>query len=171
MYRVSVRGPPGPAAGVKCGKMGETYGQVTFVAGADHGDPIQFYTIEAATDRQPEWKPVLANFSLPYNPSGEYVVDVHGLAAWSAYTFRVKAANYFGYGEASQASDSCNTNQDRPGAAPMNVSGGGGKIGDLRITWSPLPAEHWNGQDIKYLVYFRKLGVSTAWEVVSSQDF
>jgi contactin 2 len=166
-YHVSVRGPPGPAAGVKCGKMGETYGQVSFVAGADHGDPIQMYTIEAQTDRQPEWKPVLANISMPYNPTGEYVVEVRGLAAWSAYTFRVKAANYFGYGEPSQSSDSCNTNQDRPGSAPQNVSGGGGKIGDLRITWSPLPAEHWNGQDIKYLVYFRKLGTQTAWEVVS----
>jgi hypothetical protein len=165
LYQVNVRGPPGPSAGIKCGKMGETYGQVTFVAGTDHGDPIINYTIEAMTDRQPRWTPVKVNFTLPYNPIGEYVTDVTGLAAWSAYTFRVLASNTFGYGEASQASDSCNTNQDKPGAPPRNVSGGGGKIGDLKITWEPLPVEHWNGEDLKYLVYFRKVGVTTAWEV------
>lgn len=158
-YRVNVRGPPGPAAGVKCGKMGETYGQVTFVSGTDHGDPILFYTIEAQTDRQPNWMPVKENFTLPYNPTGEYTTEVTGLAAWSAYTFRVIAWNSFGAGEPSQASDSCNTNQDKPGAPPMNVSGGGGKIGDLKITWSPLPVEHWNGEDLKYVVYFRKQGI------------
>lgn len=167
LYRLSVRGPPGPAAGVKCGKMGETYGTISFVSGTDHGDSILNYTIEASTDRQPEWRPIKENFSLPFNPTGEYTTEVTGLAAWSAYTFRVRAANSFGYGDASQASDTCNTNQDKPGAAPTNVTGGGGKIGDLKITWSPLPVEHWNGQDLKYLVYFRKLGVTTAWEVVS----
>lgn len=165
-YRVYVRGPPGPSAGVKCGKMGETYGQVTFVSGNDHGDAIVNFTIQAQTDRQPGWKPVKENFSLPFNPTGEYVTDVAYLAAWSAYTFRVVASNNYGYGEPSQASDSCNTNQDKPGAPPTNVTGGGGKIGDLKITWSPLPVEHWNGEGLHYLVYFRKVGVQTAWEVV-----
>lgn len=146
--------------------MGETYGQVTFVSGTDHGDPILNYTIEACTDRQPQWKPVKENFTLPFSPTGEYVTQVEGLAAWSAYTFRVIASNSYGRGEISQPSDSCNTNQDKPGSAPSNVGGGGGKIGDLRITWDPLPAEHWNGQDLVYLVYFRKLGIQTAFEVV-----
>lgn len=165
-----MRGPPGPAAGVKCGRMGETYGQVTFVAGTDHGDPILSYTIEACTDRQPEWIPV-RNVSFPVSRTGEYVTQVDGLAAWSAYTFRVVAYNTYGRGETSQPSDSCNTNQDKPGSAPQNVGGGGGKIGDLRITWDPLPAQHWNGQDLVYLVYFRKLGIQTAFEVVSLHSF
>jgi hypothetical protein len=146
--------------------MGETYGQVTFVSGTDHGDPIINFTIEAITDRQPKWIAVKENFTLPFSPTGEYITDVFGLAAWSAYTFRVIASNTFGLGEASQPSDSCNTNQDRPGSAPQNVGGGGGKIGDLRITWDPLPVEHWNGQGLVYLVYFRKVGVQTAYEVV-----
>jgi hypothetical protein len=157
-YSVFVRGPPGPSAGVKCGRMTETTGEVTFVSGTDHGDPIINYTIEGKTDRQPHWVPILVNFSLPVNPNGEYTVLVTHLAAWSAYTFRVIASNSFGYGEPSQPSDSCNTNQDRPGSPPRDVGGGGGKIGDLKITWEPLPPEHWNGQDLRYLVYFRKEG-------------
>ena len=170
-YTVRVRGPPGPSAGVKCGRMGETYGQVSFVSGADHGAPILFYSIEASTDRQHQWHVVKANFTLPYTPSGEYRTDVAELAAWSAYTFRVLAWNAFGAGEPSHASDTCNTNQDKPGAPPMNVSGGGGKIGDLKITWSPLPVEHWNGEGLQYVVYFRKLGVTTAFEVVCNCIF
>lgn len=166
IYNVFVRGPPGPAAGVKCGRMGETFGTVSFVSGTDNGDPILYYTIEASTDRQPLWRPVKENFSLPFNPRREYVTEVSGLAAWSAHRFRVRAANNFGYGRPSDSSDICNTRQDKPGVAPMNVSGGGGKIGDLKITWSSLPVEHWNGEGLRYLVYFRKLGVTTAWEVV-----
>jgi hypothetical protein len=53
---------------------------------------------------------------------------------------------------------------DKPGAAPQNVSGGGGKIGDLKITWSALPIEYWNGDGLVYLVYYRKVGV-LAWEI------
>ena len=39
------------------------------------------------------------------------------------------------------------------------VSGGGGRVGDLKITWSPLPVEHWNGENLKYRVYYKKFGV------------
>lgn len=166
VYRVTVRGPPGPSAGVKCARMRSTSGQVTFVAGNDHGEPILTYTIEANTDRNTEWMPVKSNFTVQYDPRGEYTVNVSGLAAWSAYQFRVRSMNAFGISEPSQASDACNTNQDIPGAPPQNVSGGGGKIGDLKITWSPLPSEHWNGENLKYLVYFRRQGLGeSAWQV------
>ncbi len=166
VYRVTVRGPPGPSAGVKCGRMVSTAGQVTFVAGNDHGEPIVNYTIEASTDRNTQWTPVLSNFTVRYDPKGEYTVNVTNLAAWSAYQFRVRSANAFGISEPSQASDTCNTNQDIPGAPPRNVSGGGGKIGDLKITWSPLPSEHWNGENLKYLVYYRRKGLGdSGWQV------
>ena len=157
-YMVSVRGPPGPSAGVKCGKMAETKGQVSFVSGNDHGDPIVNFTIEGQTDRNPNWIPLKINFTLPLNPNGEYVTEVQNLSAYSSYIFRVIASNTYGYGEPSQPSDSCNTNQDKPGAPPANVTGGGGKIGDLKITWHPLPVEHWYGEGLEYLVYFRKQG-------------
>jgi hypothetical protein len=160
-FQVSVYGPPGPSAGVKCGKMGATTGQVSFVSGNDHGSPIVNFTIEGQTDRSHKWLPIKVNFSLPFNPNGSYVTDVENLSAYSSFVFRVIASNEYGYGEPSQPSDSCNTNQDRPGAPPFNVSGGGGKIGDLKITWDPLPVEHWNGEGLKYLVYFRKLGQET----------
>jgi hypothetical protein len=164
-FNVIVRGPPGPSAGVKCQNMGSTTGIVSFVSGTDNNDPIVNYTIEGITDRRFDWHPIKQNFTVTFNANGEYSTDVRGLASWSYYQFRVRAANTFGYGEPSQPSDSCNTNMDVPGAAPANVSGGGGKMGDLKITWDPIPVEYWNGDGLVYLVYYRKEGVMTAWEV------
>ena len=99
VYRVTVRGPPGPSAGVKCSRMGSTTGQVSWVAGNDHGDPILAYVIEAQTDRNYEWRPVKENFTVVYDPRGEYTANLSGLAAWSAYQFRVRSINSFGYVE------------------------------------------------------------------------
>lgn len=164
-YKLVVRGPPGPSAGVKCINVGTTFANVSFVSGTDRGDPIINFTIEGKTDRKRVWTPLKINFSLPLNPNGEYTTQVDNLAAWSAYQFRVAASNSYGYGPFSAASDSCNTFMDRPGVAPTNVSGGGGKIGDLKITWESIPVDHWNGDGLVYLVYYRKKGVVTAFEV------
>ncbi len=38
----------------------------------------------------------------------------------------------------------------------MQVGGGGGKVGDLVMTWEPLPAEDQNGEGIGYIVYWKK---------------
>lgn len=164
VYNVRVVGAPGPSAGVKCYNVGTTTATVSWVVGTDHGDPIVNFTIEGKTDRSVEWMPIKVNFTMPLNPSGEYSTTVEDLAAWSSYQFRVSASNRFGFGTPSAPADSCNTNMDVPGAAPANVSGGGGKIGDLRVTWAQLPVEHWNGDGLVYMVYYRKKGVITAWE-------
>lgn len=58
------------------------------------------------------------------------------LLPWSTYEFRVAAMNILGYGLPSAPSPMYNTPPDKPRHAPNNVGGGGGKIGDLTISWT-----------------------------------
>lgn len=55
---------------------------------------------------------------------------------WSAYEFRLMAVNEIGFSLPSEPSPSYNIPPDAPYHNPSNVSGGGGKIGDLTITWT-----------------------------------
>lgn len=57
------------------------------------------------------------------------------LQPWSKYEFRMIAGNDIGFGESSLSSPQVNTPADRPYKAPTNITGGGGKIGDLTIVW------------------------------------
>lgn len=45
------------------------------------------------------------------------------------------AGNDIGFGDESLPSPQVNTPADRPYKAPSNITGGGGKIGDLTIVW------------------------------------
>jgi hypothetical protein len=57
------------------------------------------------------------------------------LQPWSKYEFKMVAGNSIGFGEVSLPSPQVNTPADRPYKAPTNITGGGGKIGDLTIVW------------------------------------
>lgn len=57
------------------------------------------------------------------------------LTPYSVYDFRVQAINILGVGTPSPPSPRHNTLNDHPYNAPSNIGGGGGKIGDLVITW------------------------------------
>ncbi len=48
------------------------------------------------------------------------------------------------------------TDEAVPFKYPMQVGGGGGKVGDLVITWEPLPLRDQNGEGIEYIVYWKK---------------
>ena len=52
------------------------------------------------------------------------------------YEFRLQAINEIGTSPPSEPSPKAIIPPDRPYVAPSNVSGGGGKIGDLTITWT-----------------------------------
>lgn len=54
---------------------------------------------------------------------------------WSKYEFKMVAGNDIGFGEISLPSPQVNTPADHPYKAPSNITGGGGKIGDLTIIW------------------------------------
>jgi hypothetical protein len=51
------------------------------------------------------------------------------------------------------------TRPDKPTVLTKNVGGGGGKVGTLTITWTPLPINEHNGPGLKYRVYFKKADI------------
>ena len=57
------------------------------------------------------------------------------LSPWASYKFRVQSVNHLGEGEFSMPSPVVNTRRDVPFISPRNIGGGGGKTGDLTITW------------------------------------
>jgi len=77
------------------------------------------------------------------------------LNPYTTYEFRVLAFNELGYGPPSSPSPQYSTPPDKPTKSPSNISGGGGKIGDLSITWDPLPSSDQNGPGIYYKIFWR----------------
>lgn len=72
-----------------------------------------------------------------------------------SYEFSVCAVNDLGIGPQSAPSPLYNTITDKPYIAPPNVGGGGGKIGDLVITWTPLSPSQQNAPHIHYKIFWR----------------
>lgn len=89
----------------------------------------------------------------------------------TAYEFRVSAFNEFGYGLPSSPSRRHVTQPDIPYKAPSNIRGGGGKIGDLTVTWDPLKPSEQNGEQIYYDVFYRRKGSQTEFVVKSLQHY
>lgn len=67
--------------------------------------------------------------------------EIQNLTPWCGYEFSVAAINDLGMSPLSIPSPMFRTQNDVPYIAPKNVGGGGGKIGDLTITWDPLVPE------------------------------
>ncbi|CAF0955687.1 unnamed protein product, partial [Didymodactylos carnosus] len=154
-YQLNVFGPPGPMAGVRCSQAQQRQALLSFVVGTDHGSTIIFYTVEALTNHRPYWYS-LANYTITL-PANRFVqVPVMNLSAFTDYRFRVAGTNMYGFGEYSEVSPPCVTQPDIPGAYPARLGGGGGKVGDLRVVWEPLPMDFWNGPGLQYRIYARK---------------
>ena len=65
-----------------------------------------------------------------------YYYNVTGLRPYCWYNLRVRAENELGTSDASLPSESFVTGGTLPDKAPEDVGGGGGKVGDLVITWT-----------------------------------
>jgi len=157
--QVFVEGPPGPPGGVSVVEISRYSATVQWTDGATNGRPIIRYIISARTS----WNNTWTNIS--DNVIGREVDRYTGrkeakledvLSPWSTYEFRVSAANVLGYGLPSSPSPMYNTPPDKPRRAPSNVGGGGGKIGDLTISWTPLPSQDQAGPGIYYKVFWRR---------------
>ena len=97
---------------------------------------------------------------MPVEPENDdpYSVNVTGLRPYSAYKLRMRAENELGTSNPSIPSDEFKTLEVKPDLYPQEVGGGGGKVGELVITWRPLDAWQWNGPGIGYEVRWRETG-------------
>uniref|UniRef100_A0A2P2HWX5 Contactin-like n=1 Tax=Hirondellea gigas TaxID=1518452 RepID=A0A2P2HWX5_9CRUS len=159
---ITVDGPPGPPGGITAVDVTSTSARVRWTDGASNGRPILFYSIEGRTQWTKKWiivaNDITAHIISKLNGRQEYQLG-DTLSPWAIYTFRVKAYNELGYGEYSTASPRVNTRTDMPFTVPNNIGGGGGKTGDVTITWEAMPGEMQNAPGVHYTVFWRRVGI------------
>lgn len=157
---VFIQGPPGAPGAIKVIDIKKTDAVLEWIDGNDNGRRILFYNILGRTNWNKTWVNISVNVTAQeidrYN--GRKRAIVSNLTPGCGYEFSVVAVNDLGSGIPSLQSPVYNTQKDKPYISPRNVGGGGGKIGDLTITWDPLRPEEQNSIDIHYKVFYRLLG-------------
>lgn len=156
---LTIEGPPGPPGGLQVINIQKTSATLQWTDGASNGKPITQYFVTGRTNWNSTWvnisDHVYAREIDRYTGRKEAMVE-NALTPWSVYEFRVQSYNELGYSSPSSPSPQHSTPSDKPYEAPTNVGGGGGKIGDLTITWDPLPPSKQNGPNIHYKIFWRK---------------
>ncbi|KAL3862128.1 hypothetical protein ACJMK2_008118, partial [Sinanodonta woodiana] len=162
---LTVVGPPGEPAGVYVDPLSLTphSARIIWTIGTINGAPETYFIIEGATEYDPQkWKKLSADI-----PAVETLQQGSGLRTDqrsypvgmlipnTGYSFRVMAMNSYGIGPPSHGSNIVKIPQTKPIIAPRAVSGGGGSVGTLTITWEPLDISEQCGPGIGYNVYFR----------------
>lgn len=162
---LTVQGPPGAAGGVKVREVKKSSAVIEWIDGTDNGRPIIYYNVLGRTNWNKTWVNVTEGVRAHEfdRYTGRKQAEVTGLTPWSAYEFSVCAVNDLGIGTPSAPSPSKMTYSDTIYIAPRNVDGGGGKIGDLSITWDPLLPQEQNGPGIYYKVFWRLNTVDREW--------
>lgn len=154
---VITHGPPGAPGGVKVIEIHKTTARLEWLDGTENGRPILYYNILGRTNWNKTWvnvsQEIIAYEIDRYN--GRKQAEISNLNPWSGYEFSVCAVNELGIGTPSAPSPLYNTIADKPYIYPRNVGGGGGKIGDLTIKWTPLVPQEQNAHGIHYKMYWR----------------
>lgn len=157
---VVIEGAPGAPGGVQVIDIAKTKAIIEWVDGAANGRPILYYNILGRTNWNRTWVNVSTHVQAREvdRYTSRQQAEVTNLTPWSSYEFSVAAVNDLGIGTPSTPSPIYSTHEDRPYIAPRNVGGGGGKIGDLTITWDPLLPQEQHSYGIHYKVFYRLKG-------------
>lgn len=171
---VVVQGPPGPPGGVQVITIQKNSFTLQWTDGATNGKLIYTYSISGRTSWNSTWVVlaigVRARDIDRYTGRKEAVVDMN-LTPWAFYEFRVSAWNELGAGPYSAPSPKYQTLRDRPRIAPSNVGGGGGKIGDLTVTWTPLRPEQQHAPGIHYKVFWKRYKEQVEFQSTVLEEF
>ncbi|XP_046353215.1 contactin-like [Haliotis rufescens] len=173
---LKVLGPPGEPAGVfqdlkATDSSNPRSIKIMWTDGDTHGADVLYYDVEFHTNFNRQWRILKERI-----PSTEALDDLQpskrqttlmNLKSGAGYQFRVRAMNRYGLGLPSVPTTTIQIPSDKPAKAPEKVGGGGGKVGDLTITWEPLSSEDHNGMGLGYNVFWRKKpvgGSQSKWE-------
>ncbi|KAL8624627.1 hypothetical protein ACOMHN_045162 [Nucella lapillus] len=163
---LAVMGPPGEPAGVHVhGQPVGTEVTLWWQRGQTHGDPVSLYTIHFSSNYDPTWRvlieaiPAFETQVMEDANWRRHVIAARTLSPGTSYAFRVSAGSAnFGFGPPSKPTALIKLNDAAPVYAVDAISGGGGKVGMLRVQWLPLAPERHGGSDLHYRVYYRKHG-------------
>ena len=118
------------------------------------------YMVEGRTNWNQTWSILAINITakeVDRLTSRKETQLINTVSPYSTYEFRISAANTLGYGPPSIPSPQYNTRPDRIYQPPANIGGGGGKTGDLTITWTPFVGQQQNASGTYYKVFWRRL--------------
>lgn len=173
--QLRIEGPPGPPGGLQVLNIQRSAVTLEWTDSNSNGRPITGYIITGRTNWNATW--IVISDSVPnvievdrYNGRKRATVNAN-LLPWSVYEFRVQAVNYLGTGKPSAPSPQFSTLPDKPYNAPSNVGGGGGKIGDLTITWNPLPQSLQNGPGVHYKIFWRRNGTEVEFQSLLLKEY
>ncbi|RUS76986.1 hypothetical protein EGW08_015243 [Elysia chlorotica] len=184
---LKVNGPPGEPGGVHA--RGASDGQkfsgdleLWWQKGRKRGFDVTHYVIEYRSfhDKEDQWT-VLTDGLREADTYLESYPDWRGhwikgqLSPGTQYNFRVTSCNsQIGCSPPSSGPYKYYKMDSAPPiVSPDNVGGGGGATGLLQMTWEPLPKSKWGGEEISYILYFRKYeenNLERQWEVVNTKD-
>ncbi|XP_059143643.1 contactin-like [Physella acuta] len=159
---LTVVGPPFEPAGVEADTTTVTNisALVRWIENENNGRPITHYIVEAANAYDADtWDVVIGNLPAEqtiHSVEVKRFVVVTGLLPGCGYRFRLKAVNNLGESPPSEPSGFIQTRSAPPSIPPECVGGGGGKVGDLIMTWKPLTRAQQAGEGIGYRLYWRR---------------
>lgn len=173
--QLRIEGPPGPPGGLQILNVLRNTVTLEWTDSNSNGRPITGYAITGRTNWNSSWITIADNIANVmevdrYNGRKRAIVPVV-LHPWSVYEFRVQAINFLGIGKPSAPSPQFSTLADKPYQAPANVGGGGGKIGDLTIAWTPLPKHLQNGPGIHYKIFWRRNGSEVEFQSLLLKEY
>lgn len=172
--QVTIQGPPGPPGGVQVMTIQKHSFTLQWTDGATHGMPVYSYSVSGRTNWNHTWtviaKGVRAREIDRFTGRKEADIEIT-LTPWSNYEFRVNAWNELGAGPPSAPSPKYHTVKDRPNVAPRNVGGGGGKIGDLTITWTALRPDEQHAAGIHYKVFWKRYNEQVEFQSAVLKEF
>ncbi|ENN74113.1 hypothetical protein D910_11524 [Dendroctonus ponderosae] len=171
---VTVQGPPGAPGGVQVMTIQKHSFTLQWTDGATRGMPVYSYSVSGRTNWNNTWTVIAVGVRAREIDrfTGRKEADIEiTLTPWSNYEFRVNAWNELGAGPPSVPSPKYHTVKDRPKVAPRNVGGGGGKIGDLTITWTPLRPDEQHAAGIHYKVFWKRYNEQVEFQSEELKEF